>query len=109
VTGDTTIDVQVFAGPPAASPGAAGGTITGVVYETTPNGRKPLRGAHAWLYISQGNYIASTETNTDGRFYFCAVNATVAMEVLADGYEPYSHFELVSGTVDRHFEFEFTR
>lgn len=87
---DTTIDVQVFPAESCATPSsAAGSMITGFVCETTPDGRKPLRGAEAWLDLGQDAYVANTETDETGRFFFCRVNTCVRMDVFADGYQPY--------------------
>jgi hypothetical protein len=109
VSRDTIIDVQVVTGSSATPNATAGPTITGFVYETTPDGRKPLRGAEAWLDLGQDAYVANTETDEAGRFFFCGVNTRVRMDVFATGYEPYQHSELISGTADRSFEFEFRR
>jgi hypothetical protein len=106
---DTVIDVQVFTGSPAAPAGPAGPMITGFVYETTPEGRKPLPGAAVWLDLSSDAYIANTETDEAGRFYLCRVNTSARMDVSADGYEPYQYSEFVSGAGNRTFEFEFRR
>jgi hypothetical protein len=45
VVDDTTIDVQVFPENSTIPPPVAGPITTGFVYEKTPDGRKPLRGA----------------------------------------------------------------
>jgi hypothetical protein len=111
VNKDTTIDVQVF--PQGRSipmpPSSLGPIITGFVYETTAAGRKPLRGAEAWLDISQDGYVANTETDETGHFFLCRVDTRVRMDVFMTGYEPYQYGELVSGTGDRYLQFEFTR
>jgi hypothetical protein len=107
---DTTIDVQVVSAgrsltlPPTPSP-----VISGVVYETTPGGRVPLRGATIWLDASQEAYIAHTETDESGRFFLCRVDIPVRMDVFADGYQPYQLGKLIPGTGDMFFEFEFRR
>jgi hypothetical protein len=109
VVRDTVIDVQVFPGSSDAPSPTPGSMITGFVYETTPEGRKPVQGASAWLDVSSDVYVASTETDAAGRFYFCRVNTMVRMDVSADGYQPYVYSEFVYGPGNRHFEFEFKR
>jgi hypothetical protein len=105
VTGDTILDVSTGA---FDSP-SAGPMITGVVYEATPDGRRPLKGASAWLDISQDAYVAHTVSDETGRFFFCHVDTLVRLDVSADGYQPYQHAEFFSGVGDRTYEFEFTR
>jgi hypothetical protein len=105
VSKDTTLNVQVGA---VALSGADGAVITGVVYELIPDGRRPLRGATAWLDIGQEAYVANTETDESGRFSLCGLNTNARLDVYADGYQPYAHAEFVSGAKDSYFEFEFT-
>jgi hypothetical protein len=103
---DTTIDVQVFpvdsssTPPPAADP-----MITGVVYEMTPLGRKPLPGVWAWLAVgfSDSYPMARTQTDNAGRFFFCRVNAPVKMGV--GDWPP----QFIPGTGDMFFEIELKR
>lgn len=110
VTADTTIDVQVvspgrsFTPPPNANP-----LVSGVVYETTAEGRVPLRGATVWLDASQDAYLAHAETDEAGRFVLCRVDVPMRLDVFADGLQPYQHSELIRGTGDVLFEFEFRR
>jgi hypothetical protein len=107
---DTTVDVQVFPAGTSITPfSVAGPIITAFVYETTPEGRRPLRGAEAWLDLGQDSYVANTETDEAGRFFFCRVDTRVRMDLFADGYQPYQYAEFISGTGDRSFEFEFRR
>lgn len=107
VSKDTVLDVEVFSGSSVAPPMAAGPLITGFVYETTPQGRKPLRGAAAWLDLFSDMYIAATVTDADGRFYFCRVNDSVRMDVDAEGYQARSEF--IHGARDVFLEIELTR
>ena len=109
VVRDTVIDVQVFSGSSDAQAATAGSMISGFVYENTPQGRKPLRGAAAWLDLWSDVYVASTETDANGRFYFCGVNAVVRMDVDAQGYQPNVHSVSISGSGNQSFEFEFSR
>ena len=49
-------------------------TLSGVVFETTPQGRRPL-GATRVLYSLKtwGGFDAYTETDADGRYQFCRI------------------------------------
>ena len=70
---DTTIDVQVVpAGRSSTPPSAASPMITGFVYETTPQGRNPVRDAWVWLEVGINSYpVAATRTDDAGRFFLC--------------------------------------
>jgi hypothetical protein len=104
---DTTLDVQVFpAGSVDSSPGVKQ-LITGSVYETTPNGRRPIASADVWLDLSSDAYIANTETDASGRFTFCGVWTPVRVDVSREGYQGGSAFFVPGG--ERAFEFELKR
>ena len=106
---DTTIDVQVSPiGSSSTPPPAAGPMITGFVYETTPQGRNPLRGVLAWLEVGSGDsyVVARTLTDDAGRFFFCRVNAPVRMYV---GSYQQSEPRYLQGTGDMFFEIELRR
>jgi hypothetical protein len=108
---DTTLDVQVVptgrsvAPSPAVSP-----MISGFVYETTPQGRRPVRGVYvsvdALPYLEV--YVATTQTDEMGRFVLCRVNAPVGLVVSASGYQPWSQV-WVPGTSDMVLEIELKR
>lgn len=104
---DTTIDVQVFPiGSSITLPPAAGPTITGFVYETTPEGRHPLRGVWAQLNVgfTDSYIVAKTHTDAAGRFVFCRVNTPVRMAV--DGK---AGMEFIPGIGDMFLEIELKR
>ena len=106
---DTTIDVQVFPiGSSSTPPPAASPLITGFVYETTPQGRTPLRGVGAWLEVGGADSfpVAKTLTDDAGRFFFCRVNAPVRMFV---GSYQQSEPRFLQGTGDMFFEIELQR
>jgi hypothetical protein len=109
VVRDTVIDVEVFQGSSDAPAVSRGSVVTGFVYESTPEGRKPLRGAAAWLDAGSDIWVASTETDASGRFYFCGVDGSFRMDVDAQGYQPYVHSVFLYGSGHRSFEFEFSR
>jgi hypothetical protein len=113
---DTTVDVEIFAIGSFPTPSAAAGPmITGVAYETTPEGRKPLRGVWAELQVGNGDYypIARIQTDDAGRFFFCRVNAPVQLvvssfkEMVVAGYKQGVAF--IPGTGDMFFELELRR
>jgi hypothetical protein len=88
--------------------------ITGFVYETTPQGRNPLRGVGAWLEVGLNSYlVARTQTDDAGRFFFCRVNAPVLMgvsgyeEMVVAGYK--DGLAYIPGTGDMFFEIELKR
>ena len=99
---DTNIDVGVVpAGSSLTPPAAASPMITGFVYETTAQGRKPLRGVVAWLEAGINSYlVALTQTDEAGRFFLCRVNAPVWMGVSS----PQEWFQSIPGTADMFFE-----
>jgi hypothetical protein len=79
------------------------------VYETTPTGRQPIKGAIVFLDVGSDLFVASTETDDAGRFYFCRVDADLQLGVSAVGLQPNAQFASLSGGTDRHLEFEFRR
>ena len=89
--------------------------ITGFVYETTPQGRNPVRGVWAELGVGFGGryLVARTQTDDAGRFFFCRVNAPVQMvvssyeEMVVAGYPQGVAF--IPGTGDMFFELEVKR
>jgi hypothetical protein len=100
---DTTIDVEVFpVGSSSTPPPSASPMITGFVYETTPQGRNPVRGVWAHLEVGFGSYlVAKTQTDDEGRFFFCRVNRPVTMVV--------TEVTDIPGTSDMFFEIELRR
>ena len=107
---DTTIDVQVVPpGRPPMPPSAASPMITGFVYETTPQGRNPLRGVDVWLEVGfEGYFVAGNQTDDAGRFFLCRVNAPVLMYVFLSGYQRVDA-RSIPGTGDMFFEIELKR
>ena len=110
VSANTTIDVEVVSpGRSSTPPPNASPMVSGVVYEKTPTGRIPLRGAKAWIDAAQEAYVAYVETDAAGRFFLCRVDIPARLDVWADGLQPYQHWKLIPGTGDELFEFEFSR
>lgn len=110
---DTTIDVQVVpVGSSSTPPSAASPMITGFVYETTPQGRNPLRGVWAWLEVGYADSwaVAGTQTDNAGLFFFCRVNAPGGhppLRMVVSGYQDW--LEFIPGTGDMFFEIELRR
>ena len=115
VDNDTTIDLQIVPTDHSSTPPpAAGPMITGFVYETTSQGRNPLRRVWAWLQVGLADSwpVARTQTDDAGRFFFCRVNAPVQMVV--SGYQEmaaagYRDGLFIPGTGDMFFEIELRR
>jgi hypothetical protein len=114
---DTTIDVQVIPeGRPSTPPPAASPMITGLVYETTSQGRKPLRGVDVGLEVGYEGYgVARTQTDDTGRFLLCRVNAPaqmvnapVLLYASSSGYQTAGPLS-IPGTGDMSFEIELKR
>ena len=107
---DTTIDLQfVPAGRSLTPPPAASPMITGLVYETTPQGRNPLRDVYVGLDASIDVPVALTQTDDAGRFFLCRVNAPVVLSVGVDPnrHQPWS--QSIPGNGDMFFEIELRR
>lgn len=110
IDGDTTLDVHVVpTGSTSTSIVKESPLITGIVYETTAQGRMPLRG----IYVSLDALpflevpVATTQTDETGRFVLCRVNAPVGLVVSGNGYQPWS--QLISGTSDASLDIELRR
>jgi hypothetical protein len=106
---DTTINVELLpTDGPSAPPSAASPLITGFVYESTPQGRKPVRGVHISVDAANDVWVAYTRTDDEGRFFLCRVNAPVQMVVSAgNGYGDV--WQSIPGTTDLDLEIELRR
>lgn len=109
VAKDTTLDVEVVPrGSAPTPPAAASPLITGFVYETTPQGRSPVRGAHISVDASWDVWVAGTRTDDAGRYFLCRVNTPVRMVVSAGGgYQDSWHS--LTGTTDMVLDIELQR
>jgi hypothetical protein len=109
VNRDTTLDVEVLpTDGPSAPPSSASPLITGFVYESTPQGRKPLPGVHISVDASSDVWVAYTRTDDAGRFFLCRVNAPVQMVISAgNGYRDV--WQSLPGTVDMVLDIELIR
>jgi hypothetical protein len=77
-------------------------TLTGLVYEDTPEGRRPIAGAVLEAYtlsILRGDNpaTASTISGSTGRYLLCRLPTTVAMFASNPGYDVVSTSVHVNG------------
>lgn len=96
-TGDVTADVDVVTDAAAfgahlpADLAARQPTLSGIVYESTPQGRQPVSNAWVWLdgSFGLGNRVADTRTDADGRYVLCAMPDKVGLvlQVSALGFD----------------------
>ncbi|MGH9239967.1 MAG: hypothetical protein ACRD3G_18145 [Vicinamibacterales bacterium] len=113
VNRDTTIDVELIridgssVDGSSAPPAAASPLITGFIYESTPQGRKPLRGVHISVQASWDVWVAYTQTDEAGRFFLCRVNAPV--EMVASSGEHDEWWQSIPGTTDMVLDIELKR
>jgi hypothetical protein len=108
VNRDTTLDVELLpTDGPSAPPSAASPLITGFVYESTPQGRKPVGGVHISVDAANDVWVAYTKTDDEGRFFLCRVNAPVQMVVSGNGYQDW--WQSIPGTGDMQLEIELRR
>ena len=106
---DTTLDVEVAPVQSAVQPPAsASPLITGFVYETTPQGRNPLRGVHVSVDASMDAWVAYTRTDDAGRFFLCRVNTPVQL-VVSSGKGHQDWWRSIPGTTDMVLEIELKR
>jgi hypothetical protein len=105
---DTTLDVEVApTGSSTTPPAAASPLITGFVYETTPQGRTPVRGVYVSVDAANDAWVANTQTDDTGRFFLCRVNTPVQMVVSLSGYQDV--WKSIGGTNDMAMEIELKR
>jgi hypothetical protein len=82
--------------------------IAGFVYETTPQGRNPLRGVHVSVDGAWDVWVAYTRTDDAGQFFLCRVSTPVQMVVSAgNGYQDW--WLSIAGTTDMNLEIELRR
>jgi hypothetical protein len=71
---------------PPRPPGARDPSLTGMVYETTPAGRKPISGAQIWVEHGFEIQTARALTGREGRYYVCNLPPQVDISVTKSGY-----------------------
>ena len=61
--------------------------LTGMVYEQTPQGKQPLRGARIWLEWGIDLTAATTTTDANGRYALCSLpKSSLSLSVMKEGY-----------------------
>jgi hypothetical protein len=71
VTGPASLNLEVTA-PGAAPSNPVSPTLSGTVYETTPQGRKPLGGAQiTYAQNCAGMFDINSRLDSEGRYFFC--------------------------------------
>jgi len=84
VDGDTVLDVEFNHRDVRGTGGSP--TVSGVVFETTPTGRQPVRDRQV-LYYASNILAAHTITDANGRYEFCKVPVGVGKVFVTDPYD----------------------
>jgi len=84
VKGNTVLDVEFNHKDVRGSGGSP--TVSGVVFETTPTGRQPVRERQV-LYYAPNILAAHTITDANGRYEFCKVPVGVGKVFVTDPYD----------------------
>jgi hypothetical protein len=108
VNRDTTLAVELLPTDGFSVPSSAPGPlIRGFVYESTPQGRKPVGGVHVSVDASNEVWVAYTRTDDEGRFFLCRVNAPAQMVISGNGYQ--DRWLSIPGNADMELEIELRR
>jgi hypothetical protein len=110
VRGDTTLDVEVVpTGSAFTTMSPSGPTISAFVYETTSQGRVPVRGAFVSVDAGPNTefYGAVTRTDEAGRFVLCRVTTPIGLIVSAIGYQEWTR--VLAGGTSMTLDIELTR
>lgn len=112
--GDALLDVEVVSAATLLSLGPSSlrtikpRTVSGLVFETTPSGSRPVAGAKLQVWADDWLYGASTSTDASGRYLLCNVPQAFTLSVYTDkeGYHQQSSDVLPGGdtTVDIQLE-----
>jgi len=62
-------------------------SVTGIIYEQTPSGRKPIAGANLWAGDPMGISYATTVSDLAGGFYLCRLPAVAEVAISKVGYK----------------------
>ena len=82
--GDAVLDVELVpVGSPTSTANADPPTLSGVVFETTPEGRRPVAGALVGLGGDNDYWLAGATTDADGRYLLCRLPIGVSTHVWA--------------------------
>lgn len=87
---DAVLDVEVISEATLLSSGPSslrtisGRMVSGVVFERTPNGDRPVAGASLQAWVGDWLYGASTSTDTSGRYLLCRVPRDLPVSLYTD-------------------------
>ena len=62
-------------------------SVTGLIYENTVGGRKPLAGANLWAGDPMGISYATTVSDLAGGYYLCRLPANAEVAISKVGYK----------------------
>ena len=62
-------------------------SVTGLIYEATPGGRKPIAGANLWAGDALGISYATTISDRAGGYYLCRLPAAAQVAISKVGYK----------------------
>ncbi len=63
-------------------------SVTGTIFETTPNGRQAISGAELWAQDALETGLATTRSDLSGRFYLCNLPANTYVDIRKFGFKP---------------------
>ena len=89
LTADVTIDIELVPqDSPSLSMTLGSPILSGVVFETTSEGRRPVPGARLFLGGDFDPVIATTTSNADGRYLLCRlpVGVSTYLDAAKSGY-----------------------
>jgi len=64
-------------------------SVTGTIFETTPDGRQIIAGANLWLEWGVGIPVATTTTDLRGGFYLCNLPTDTYIYISKTGFKEY--------------------
>ncbi|MEJ7759266.1 MAG: carboxypeptidase-like regulatory domain-containing protein [Gemmatimonadaceae bacterium] len=105
-TSSLTVDLEVVAqGEPIFETAPAQPALTGVVYETTAEGRRPLSGARVYFEFLNDEIAATTTTDALGRYSLCRLPTSPAwVTPFKTGYITTGRSVSVSGLIEMDME-----
>lgn len=110
--GDAVLDIELMSAATLALPNpplpstATSPTLSGLVFETTPEGIRPINAAQLTLEVGDGRGV-STFSNGRGRYFFCRVPPSV--ELWAEAARYANRVERVRVSEDTVFDVELKR
>jgi hypothetical protein len=114
VTEDRVVNVEMIAttrfdGPAAPRPIAATGpVVNGLIFEATPEGRRPVPGASVWVQNDFELALATTRSDRGGAIFLCNLPTDAFVYITKAGFDDLSKGPIdLSGAAT--VEFEMTR